>query len=247
MFLDFLLAQHSITELQYNHVLATLDTEFEGNITKALLSVGISEDAVTQAKAAFYKVPYQKINPPTVTPDVLKYIEEEAARHYKFVPIAFADDVLSVGVTEPENIEAMNALQFISAKIELPFKIFVISYSDFIATLENYKVVSQEVDKAVNQLNEELEIANKEVDSGKKSTMSLEKKDENKLIEDAPIIKIVAVIINHAVEGNASDIHIEHTGQNVKVRYRVDGILHTTLVLPINTFDGVTARFKILA
>ena len=51
MFLDFLLAQNTITELQYNRVMATLDTEFEGNMTKALLAAGLSEDAVATAKA----------------------------------------------------------------------------------------------------------------------------------------------------------------------------------------------------
>jgi type IV pilus assembly protein PilB len=244
MFLDFLLKQNIITELQYNRVMAEIDTEFEGNLTKALISVGLSEDALTQAKASFYKLPYQKIAARQVTYDVLKYIEEDAARHYKFVPIGFAEGVLSVGVTEPENIEGMNALQFMSAKLGLPFKVFLISYADFIAVTENYKALSQEVDHAVTELNSELELANKEVT---KDIIAPLKKDDDKIVEDAPIIKIVAVIINHAVEGNASDIHIENNGEAVKVRYRVDGTLHTTLVLPINTFDGIVARIKILS
>jgi type IV pilus assembly protein PilB len=244
MFLDFLLAQNIITELQYNKVLAELDTEYEGNYTKALIGVGLSEDGLTQAKASFYKLPYQKINPRDIGYEVLKYIPEDAARHYKFVPIGFAEGVLSVGVTEPENIEGMNALQFISAKLGVPFKVFLISNSDFIAITENYKALSQEVDKAVTDLNTELEVANKEVTKAKGV---IEEKREERIIEDAPIIKIVAVIINHAVEGNASDIHIENSGEAVKVRYRVDGTLHTTLVLPLNTFDAIIARIKILS
>jgi type IV pilus assembly protein PilB len=55
------------------------------------------------------------------------------------------------------------------------------------------------------------------------------------------------VIINHAVEGGASDIHIENTGAVVKVRYRVDGTLQTTLSLPLTSFDGIIARIKILS
>lgn len=243
MLLDFLLAQNIITELQYNKVVTSLDTEFSGDLAKALQSVGLSEEAFTTAKASFYKIPYQKINPRDITYEILKYVEEDAARHYKFVPIGFADGVLSIGVTEPENIEGMNALQFISVKLGLPFKIFLISYSDYIALLENYKALSTEVEHAVTDLNEELERANKEVrkDTDQKS------EPKEKLVEDAPIIKIVAVIINHAVEGGASDIHIENNGESVKVRYRVDGTLHTTLVLPLNTFDGIIARVKILA
>ena len=61
MFLDFLLSQKTIDELQYNRVLSEIDTKFEGNLTAALLSVGVSEDVITQAKATFYKLPYQKI------------------------------------------------------------------------------------------------------------------------------------------------------------------------------------------
>ena len=248
MFLDFLLAQNTITELQYNRVTATIETEFDGNMTKALLAAGLSEDAIATAKAAFYKIPYQKINKESITGEVLKFVEEAAATHYKFVPIGFADGVLSIGVTEPENIEAMNALQFISVKLEVPFKIFLISQGDYLAVLENYKASSTEVDKAVTDLNDELELANKEVGQSKESLLTKDGKPKDaKIVEDAPIIKIVAVIINHAVEGGASDNHIENNGENVRVRYRVDGTLHTTLVLPPNTFDGIVARIKILS
>ncbi len=252
MFLDFLLSQHIITELQYNQVLAEIDSQYEGNYNKALLAAGVGEDALTTAKSTFYKLPYQKIDAKNIPHDILKYVAEEAATHYKFVPIGFAEGVLSIGVTEPENIEGMNALQFISAKQGIPFKIFLISYGDFIAVLESYKALSQEVDNAVGELNEELEGANQSIGSGKGAIEQLvgdgsKKDDAGKLVEDAPIIKIVAVIINHAVEGNASDIHIENNGDKVNVRYRVDGDLHTTLVLPVNTFDGIIARVKILS
>jgi len=247
MFLDYLLSQNIITENQRNLVLEELDVKYDGDINKALLGAGLSEDALTQAKATFYKLPYQKITPDQIGHETLKYIEEDAARHYKFVPIKFADEVLSIGVTEPENIESMNALQFISSKLGVPFKVFLISYSDFLAVAENYKTVSTEVDRAVGELNTELETANKEIAKIKGVVSDDKKGQDEKIIEDAPIIKIVAVIIDHAVSGAASDIHIEHTGESVKVRYRLDGTLHTTLVLPVNTFDGIIARIKILS
>lgn len=246
MFLDFLLSQNVITETEYNRVLAEVDTTFGGNLVQALLSVGVSEDTIAKNKATFYKIPYQKVARDAISYDILKYIPEDAARHYKFVPIGFAEGVLSVGVTEPENIEGMNALEFISAKLSLPFKVFLVSQSDFIAVLESYKALSQEIDRAVHELNEELETANQDIQKEKLSATK-KPKDEMKIVEDAPIIKIVAVIINHAVEGGASDIHIENNGEHIKVRYRVDGILHTTLQLPLASFDGIVARIKILS
>ncbi len=251
MFLDFLLSQNIISELQYNKVLAEIDTKFSGNLTQALISSGVSEDSITQAKASFYKIPYQKVLARQVSYDVVKNIPEDAARHYKFIPIAFSDGILSIGVTEPENIEGMNALQFISVKLGIPFKVFLISYSDFMSVADNYKAVSQEVNNAIGELNTELEqeltLTTKKNIKEASGVGKTQLTDQEKIVEDAPIIKIVAVIINHAVEGNASDIHIENTGEKVNVRYRIDGTLHTTLVLPMASFDGIIARIKILA
>lgn len=248
MFLEYLRKATIVSDDQYNKILNELDAKYGGNLLKALLENGIAEDAITRAKAEFYKIPYQKVSAQSISSDVMKYIPEEAARHYKVAPIGFADGVLSVGVTEPENIEAMNALQFMSVNSGVPFKVFLISNSDFFAVVEAYKAGSQEIDQAVTELNSDLELANKELLARKTSSSSPQKKDDpQKIVEDAPIIKIVAVIINHAVEGLASDIHIENTGEKVRVRYRVDGTLHTTLVLPLTSFDGIVARIKILA
>ena len=253
MFLDFLLSQHIITEFQYNRVMAELDHEYHGDVTGALVAGGLSEDVVTQAKATFYRLPYIKVGENEILHDALKYIPEEAAKQYRFAPLSFTDGVLSVGVAEPENMEAMNALQFMSVKLGLPFKVFLISPSDFNRVMDSYKGLSQEVDKDVKELNElsgELELENKSnnVTLGGKTKKTVDGvPQEEKIVEDAPIIKIVAVIIEHAVEGMASDIHIENSGTAVKVRYRVDGTLHTTLVLPIASFDAIVARIKILA
>jgi type IV pilus assembly protein PilB len=70
---------------------------------------------------------------------------------------------------------------------------------------------------------------------------------EVKIVEDAPVIKIVAVMLNNAIKEGASDIHIENTGEKIKIRFRVDGLLHTAVVLPPNVYNGVVARIKILA
>lgn len=255
MFLDFLVSQHIITDLQYNRVMAEVDHEYHGDMNAALLALGLTEDAITQAKATFYRLPYLKLDPNKIFAEASHYIPEEAAKQYKFIPIAFADGVISIGVTEPENMEAMNALQFISVKAGTPFKIFLISPSDLAKVMaEAYKVEPvNEKDKEVNELNNELELANK-VDAphaGSSVPKDFAKdgdvKQQEKIIEDAPIIKVVAIIIEHAVEGGASDIHIENNGKAVNVRYRVDGTLHTTLVLPISSFDAIVARIKILA
>jgi len=133
----------------------------------------------------------------------------------------------------------------------MPFKIFLISKSDFQAVLDNYKGVSGEVEKALSEFDIDVSEKSKGVTDIEKEASRVGstqvKGEEEKITEEAPIIKIVAVLLRTAVEGNASDIHIENTGEKVKVRFRVDGVLHTSLFLPINVYSGVIARIKILA
>ena len=123
---------------------------------------------------------------------------------------------MEVGITDGENTQAIDALQFISAKLGIPFKIFLISNSDYKSLMESYKGISVQVEEALNELNQDEMLNAKSLSES--NTLSKEIKnvktgEEAKIIEDAPIIKIVAVILRNAIEGNASDIHIENTGE----------------------------------
>jgi type IV pilus assembly protein PilB len=194
-------------------------------------------------------LPTKNVNPEETSFDALKYISEDSAAHYHFAPLQLKDGVLEVGVLDPENTQAMDALQFISNKIGIPFKIFLISRTDYESMMQSYKGIGSQVEEALKELSDE-EITN--IKSLSEENLSKEIKDikpggEAKIIEDAPVIKIVAVILRNAIEGNASDIHIEYTGEKVKVRYRVDGSLHTSIVLPPNVYGGIVARIKILS
>ncbi len=246
-FLEDLTQRGILTEGQVNEVLREAGEKFEGNVENALVARNISSDAILDAKSAFYNIPKKIPDPKQIGTDILKYIPEDAAKHYHFVPLGMEDNALIVGITNPDDIQATDALQFIAERHGVPFKLFVISEAAFAEILENYKGISGQVDQALSELNSEENPADVSIDDAKKIQDSLKPGEEAKIVEEAPIIKIVAVILNHAVEGNASDIHIENTGDKVKVRFRVDGVLHTSLVLPLPVFPGVVARIKILA
>jgi type IV pilus assembly protein PilB len=143
----------------------------------------------------------------------------------------------------------MDALQFISVKIGIPFKIFLISKSDYKGIMESYKGLGSQVEEALGEIDQDKTADGKALteDNLNKEIKDIKGKEEAKIVEDAPVIKIVAVILRNAMEGGASDIHIEFTGEKVKVRFRVDGILHTSIVLPPNIYSGIVARIKILA
>ncbi len=202
---------------------------------------GVRDEDVLSAKGEYLNVPVRSLKDQTIPFDILKYIPEESAVHYQFVPISVKQNVLEVGVVDPDDIEARDALNFIASKIGMPFKVFLISKSDFTEALTLYKGLSGEVTKALDEL--ETDIA--DVDSVDSSDH--QKQGETTIIEDAPVTKIVATILRYAVEGNASDIHIERMVDKVRVRFRVDGDLHTSLVLPVKVHDAVVARIKILS
>ena len=230
---------------------------------KILLSIGVSEDDILKAKGEYYAVPVKKVNPSLVTSQLLEYISEEAATYYQFVPIGLNDGILEVGMVDPDNIAAKDALNFISSKINLPFKIFIISENDFDQVINLYKGLSSEVTKVLTELETEFvtEPGNKDDEEEKKDKKKLseetETEEENnlgasetkdtKIIQNAPVTKIVATMLRYAIDGRASDIHIEPTASNVRVRFRVDGVMNTSLVLPGRVHSAVVARIKIMS
>ncbi len=238
-----------IKEEQVSEVLRIAEEKYSGNIESALSDFKIPETAMLDAKGKAYGVPTKSVDPKSIPFDVLKYIPEDSAKHYKMIPLSVANGVLSIGAVNPDDIAGLDALSFITGNLGVTYKIFAISDKNFEQLLTNYKGLTGEVDQAVSELDAEIaEVDTSDIKiENRKIQDDLKPGEEAKIVEEAPIIKIVAVILRHATEGNASDIHIENTGENVKVRFRVDGILHTSLVLPINVFAGIVARIKIMA
>src|SRR3989344_589170 len=248
-FLEELAKRGVIKEGQISEIKSRASRDYDGDVDEVLIESGVPEEKILELKGEYLGIPVKNINPAETSFDALKYISEDSATHYHFAPIELKDGVLEVGVMDPENIQAMDALQFISTKIGIPFKIFLISKSDYEGIMETYKGIGSQVEEALKELSQE-EMAN--VKSLSEENLSKEIKnikpgEEAKIVEDAPVIKIVAVILRNAIEGGASDIHIEYTGEKVKVRFRVDGALHTTIVLPPNVYGGIVARIKILS
>lgn len=176
--------------------------------------------------------------------EVLDHIPEDSAAHYKMVPLGILDGVLEVGMREPSDLEAVDALNFIARKAGLPLKIFLISQVDFEKVMAMYRSLGGEVSKALTELESELSVDEKNIQA---AIDEQEKTGNTYIREDAPVIKIVATILRYAVDGKASDVHIEKSETRVKVRFRVDGVLHTSLVLPAKTHRAIVARIKVLS
>ncbi len=193
------------------------------------------------------EIPTKKLGGGAIDSNTIQYIPRDSAVHYRFIPVNVVDGVLEVGMVDPDDIEARDALQFIAAKTGTPFKVFLISEEDFTSALKSYEGLSGKVDQALDAY-KSLKEEEKEKDDRQKNIeiMPAKKVGSQSIIEEAPVTKIVGVILNHATEGNASDIHIEPGADKVKVRFRVDGTLYTSLSLPLSVHDAVVARIKIL-
>lgn len=261
-FLAYLAQQGVIDENAAQEIETELAQSEEG-LDALLQKRGVDSDRLLELKSEYYGLPTRDLSDTDVSYDVLKYIPEDSAKHYQFVPLGVSDGVLEVGVVDPDNIQARDALQFISTRSGLPYKIFLISEEDFNKVIESYKGLRSEVNKALSELETEIEGGSDEEVVKEEPKTSEEKElakggeeevvqkqsgeGEAQIVEEAPVTKIVAVVLRHATEGNASDVHIEHMRDQVRVRFRVDGVLYTSLLLPADVHSSVVARIKILA
>ena len=198
---------------------------------------GISVEDTLKRASDRYGLPLRTLGGQPIGKEVLDHIPEESARHYGFVPIGLEDGALAVGLTDPDNIEALDALQFISTRVGLPYKVFLISQGDFAKVMEEYGSLSEKVSEALSEIEPVNEPGERSKDNAIDTTIK----------EDAPVTKIVATILRYAVEGGASDIHVEPSPEKTHVRFRMDGELHTSLELPGKVHPALVARIKILS
>ena len=201
----------------------------------------IGEEELTIIKADFLGIPYIKLKDEIISNEVLKEITEKAALFYKLIPFKKDGETVKVAMLDPNNIEALDALKFISIRHKIKTKIYLISKSSFYDAMKQYQKADDELKSVLKNVDQQ--ITSKEKD--------LKKVRGNENIEEitgeAPVSKIVNIILTHAIEGKASDIHIEPNANELRVRYRLDGTLHNSLILPKKITPAVTSRIKILA
>lgn len=205
--------------------------------------------------AVSVQVPTRKVTDGKIPYEVLRYIPEESAAHYRIAPLSVEEGVLEVGMTDPDSIQGVDALNFISRATGMPFKVFRISEEDLERVLSMYRQLGGEVDRAVSDLVTEQKDAPKRKDGDEIAPLDLDAPIILKntgagapnIQEDAPAIKLVSTVLRYAIDGRASDVHIEPLPTGVRVRYRVDGELHTSVILPQNTHRAIVARIKVLA
>lgn len=211
--------------------------EQDRDFGRILVELGVIKDEDLLAiKSALYKLPAVDLRAVDVDKALSKEIAEDVINFYQFIPFAKKETALSVGIINPEDISALEALKFIGEDRGLTVEEYVISYADFDRLLRSYSSIVAEVGEVLEPIAEEKTKLEMPVSGALEQIRA-----------DSPITKVVAIIVKHAVESRASDIHIEPFEKYIRVRFRVDGILQSTLSLPRNLLSAIVTRIKILS
>lgn len=206
-------------------------------IYEYLLKQGIvKKDEVLRIQAEFFQVPFVDISITPTDPQALNFVSEAVARRYSIIPYAYDPKVetISIATADPLNL---SLLDFLEKKTNKRV-VFSLAYSEdvikTINTVYSHGGLSPEVKEALEE-------------AGASEQKIEDKTDKTTLIKEAPIAKIVDTILEFAVKGRASDIHIEPEEAKTRVRYRIDGILQEKLTLPRSIHDSLVSRIKILS
>ena len=215
-----------------------------GRLGAALVKLGmISDEEITGVLSRQYGVPAINLSYYEVDPGVIKLVPQETAVRYQVVPLSRVGSTLTIAMVDPTNVFAMDDIKFMTG---LKVEPVVASENAIMEAIGKFygagATAEQDLDKVMAELGEgtpDVEVAEEETEA---SLSDLEH-----AAEEAPVIKLVNVILTEALNRGASDIHIEPYEKEYRVRYRIDGILHNIMAPPLKLRDAITSRVKIMA
>jgi type IV pilus assembly protein PilB len=239
---DLLVREKVITAEQLDQALK----EQAGSGTRlgaALVKLGfLSDDDVTNFLSRQYGVPAINLNYFEIDPSVVKLIPYDTAKRYQILPLSRVGASLTIAMVDPTNVFAMDDIKFMTG-----FNIEPVVASEA-AILEG-------IEKAYNTSPEE-DLASVMASIGEAEGLDIELQadaddtdvaDLERAAEEAPIVKLVNMILTEAVKRGASDIHMEPYEKEYRVRFRIDGILQTIMNPPMKLRDAIISRVKIMA
>lgn len=208
-------------------------------IEPVLENAGVLPDDILKIREKLTGLPsVAKSQVQNLTPATFKDISEEAVRQYRIVPLGSDKGTIRIGMLNPDDYTAREAVRFIAMGVGKKLELYVINYDTYQFVLNQYRTLRTQIKEALQEFEEE------EVEEKKKRPVQ---RLLPEMLREAPVTKVVAVILKHAVEGKASDIHIEPTPSRTQVRFRVDGKLHASLLLPSKIHSAIVSRIKVLS
>ena len=187
---------------------------------------------LAELKGRLLKVPYKKIDADSFDASLLEIIPEETARTYQVVPISKQDNMLVLGMVNPDDSKAQDALKFVARRNRLNLGVYIISHDDWQEIIKKYSSYRTEIERALEAFGIKPGV------HGRRA-IALE---GGGAAEEAPIIRIVADTLQEAVSSRASDVHIEPQENYLRIRFRIDGDLKEAASLPVEVSQPVVSR-----
>jgi type IV pilus assembly protein PilB len=229
-----LVQSNLISEEQLDEALTERDDSGK-SLARVLLDMGmLTEGQLTSVLAEKIGIQYVDLGTYHIDPEASNIIDAEMAKRYLALPIDYTDGKLVVAMADPTNVFALDDIRIMSGMEIIPV---VSTKSDINTAIDRYVRNTVEMDKEFG------EVEYLEEEEGEEE----EEEELREAGEDAPIVKFVNLIISEAVNDGASDVHIEPGEKDVRVRYRVDGVLHETRRSPRKIHPGLISRIKILS
>jgi len=241
---DLLVREKVITNDQLETALKTQKTD-GGRLGSVLVKLGfLSDEDVTNFLSRQYGVPAINLNYFEIDPAVVKLVPQETARRYQILPLSRVGASLTIAMVDPTNVFAMDDIKFMTGFNIEPV---VASETSIMEGIDKAYAVSSEPEEDLETVMSTLsDIADSDVELQAEETET-GLADLEKAAEEAPIVKLVNMILTDAVKRGASDIHIEPYEKEYRVRFRIDGILQTIMNPPAKLKDAITSRVKIMS
>ena len=213
---------------------ATAEQERLGRtLGRVLIDLGmVKETDLVAALARQVGLDYVDLTDQHIDPAAASLVSEQVARRYRAMPIGFEDGRLIVAMSDPSNVFALDDIRTITG---MDVKPVVATAGDIEAAIRRYGQFEQSVEDISAE-------ASSQADDGVKDLDEIEA-----AVEDAPIVRLVNLLITQAVADRASDIHIEPAERDIRIRYRIDGVLHEVMRSPKNIQAGLISRLKVMA
>jgi type IV pilus assembly protein PilB len=218
-----------------------------GRLGSILINLGfVEDDDITSLLSRKYGVPSINLAYFDIDPEVIKLIPLEVAQKYTIVPLSRVGNTLTVASADPTNVFAMDDIKFMTGFNVEPV---VASETSIVEALEKYygSPASIELQKVYEQIAQEDKdgvVLDLETGAGEEE-LSIDQLERSS--QEAPIIKLVNLILSDCLKKGASDIHIEPYERDFRVRFRIDGILYEVMNPPLRLKDAITSRIKIMA
>ncbi len=218
-----------------------------GRLGSILINLGfVDDDDITSLLSRKYGVPSINLAYFEIDPAVIKLIPLEVAQKYTIVPLSRVGNTLTVASADPTNVFAMDDIKFMTGFNIEPV---VASEASILEALEKYYGTPHaiELKKVYDQ------IAQTDRDSVELDLEGISEEEELSLdqlqrsSEEAPIIRLVNLILSESLKKGASDIHVEPYEKDFRVRFRIDGILYNIMNPPLRLRDAIISRIKIMA